>query len=69
MKQIPGVGDAVVIALSVGKGRKTSWLPLSATDLNALQLRRHICAVSESYAVPKRMVGRESHPHDRYGQI
>jgi len=56
MKQIPGVGDAVVIALPVGKGRQNELAAVVATDLTALQLRRHIAAVSESYAVPKRMV-------------
>jgi acyl-coenzyme A synthetase/AMP-(fatty) acid ligase len=62
LKQIPGVRDAVVISLPSGKGRQNELAALVATHFDALQLRRHIAAVSESYAVPKRIVVVEEIP-------
>jgi acyl-coenzyme A synthetase/AMP-(fatty) acid ligase len=56
LKQIPGVRDAVVVSLITGKGRQNKLAALVATHLDVLQLRRHIAAVSEAYAVPKHIV-------------
>jgi acyl-coenzyme A synthetase/AMP-(fatty) acid ligase len=62
IKQIPGVQDAVVVSLPTGKGRQNELAALVATHLDVLQLRRHITAVSESYAVPKRIIVIEEIP-------
>jgi acyl-coenzyme A synthetase/AMP-(fatty) acid ligase len=56
IKQISGVRDAVVISLPAGKGRQNELAALVATHLDSLHLRKHIAAVSESYAVPKRII-------------
>ncbi|MCX5843613.1 MAG: acyl-CoA synthetase, partial [Deltaproteobacteria bacterium] len=56
IKRIPGVRDAVVVSLPTGKGRQNELAALVATDIDALQLRKHIAAVSELYAVPKRII-------------
>lgn len=55
LKQIPGVRDAVVISLPTGKGRQNEPAALVVTKLDVLQVRRHIAAVSEAYAVPRRI--------------
>ena len=62
LKQIPGVRDAVVVSLITGKGRQNKLAALVATHLDVLQLRRHIAAVSEAYAVPKHIVVAEEIP-------
>ena len=56
LKQIPGVRDALVLSIPTGKGTQDKLAALVATDLDELQLRRDIALVSESYAVPKRIV-------------
>ena len=56
IKRIPGVRDAVVVSIPTRKGRQNELVALVATDIDTLQLRSHIAAVSESYAVPKRIV-------------
>ena len=56
IKRIPGVRDAVVVSIPTRKGRQNELAALVATDIDALQLRRHIAAVSELYAVPKRII-------------
>ena len=56
IKRIPGVRDAVVVSLPTGKGRQNELGALVATDIDTLQLRKHIAAVSELYAVPKRII-------------
>lgn len=55
LKQVPGVRDAVVIAVPSGRGRQNELAAIVATHLSALQLRQHLLLVSEAYAVPKRM--------------
>ncbi len=62
MKQIPGVRDAVVVSFPNGKGRQNELAALVATHLDALQLRKHIAAVSEAYAVPRRIAVVEEIP-------
>ena len=62
LKQIPGVRDAVVIAIPTGKGRQNELAAVVATHLGALQLRRHIAAISEAYAVPRRIAVVEEIP-------
>jgi len=62
IKLIPGVRDAVVVSLPTGKGRQNELAALVATHLDVLQLRRQIAAVSESYAVPKRIIVIEEIP-------
>lgn len=62
IKQIHGVRDAVVVSLPTGKGHQNELAALVATHLDALQLRRHIAAFSESYAVPKRIIVVEELP-------
>ena len=56
IKQIPGVRDAVVVSLPTGRGRQNELAALVATHLDSLHLRKHVAAVSESYAVPKRII-------------
>jgi acyl-coenzyme A synthetase/AMP-(fatty) acid ligase len=56
IKLIPGVRDAVVVSIPTRKGRQNELAALVATDIDALQLRRYIAAVSESYAIPKRIL-------------
>jgi acyl-coenzyme A synthetase/AMP-(fatty) acid ligase len=71
LKQIPGVRDAVVISLHTGKGRQNELAALVATRLAVRELRLHIAASSEAYAIPKRMMVVEEIPltftgkHDR----
>jgi len=55
LKQIPGVHDAVVIALPVKTGRQNELAALVATQLDIVDLRRGIAGISEAYAVPKRL--------------
>ncbi len=62
IKQIPGVRDAVVVSLPTGKGRQNELAALVATHLDVLQVRRQIAAVSEPYAVPKRIIVSEEIP-------
>jgi acyl-coenzyme A synthetase/AMP-(fatty) acid ligase len=62
LKQIPGVRDALVVAIPTGKGTQNKLAALVETDLDELQLRRDIALVSESYAVPKRIVVVEEIP-------
>ena len=56
LKQIPGVRDAVVVAIPAGRGRQTELAALVATDLNAIQVKRRLAQVSEAYAVPRQVV-------------
>jgi acyl-coenzyme A synthetase/AMP-(fatty) acid ligase len=56
LKQIPGVRDAVVVAIPAGKGRQNELAALVATYLDAPQVKRHLARVSEAYAVPRRVV-------------
>lgn len=62
LKKIPGVRDAVVIALPSETGRQNELAALVVTHLDALQLRRHLASVSETYAVPRRIVVVEEIP-------
>jgi acyl-coenzyme A synthetase/AMP-(fatty) acid ligase len=62
LKQIPGVRDAVVISLDTGKGRQNELAALVATHLAARELRLHMAAVSEAYAIPKRITVVEEIP-------
>jgi acyl-coenzyme A synthetase/AMP-(fatty) acid ligase len=62
IKQIPGVRDAVVIAIPTVKGRQNELAAVVATHIGALQLRRHIAAISEAYAVPRRIAVVEEIP-------
>jgi long-chain acyl-CoA synthetase len=55
LKQIPGVRDAVVVAIPAGKGRQNELAALVATDLDAPQVKRRLARVSEAYAVPRRV--------------
>jgi acyl-coenzyme A synthetase/AMP-(fatty) acid ligase len=68
VKQIEGVRDAVVISIPTGNGRQNELAALVATNLDVLQLRRHIAAVSESYAVPKRIAVIEEIPMTSTGK-
>jgi non-ribosomal peptide synthetase component E (peptide arylation enzyme) len=45
-----------VVSIPTRKGRQNELAALVATDIDALQLRRYIAAVSESYAIPKRIL-------------
>ncbi len=56
IKRIPGVRDAVVVSIPTRKGRQNELAALVATDIDVLQVRRHIAAVSELYAVPRRII-------------
>ena len=62
LKKITGVCDAVVIALPSKTGRQNELAALVVTHLDALQLRRHIAAVSETYTVPRRIAVVEEIP-------
>ncbi len=62
LKQVPGVRDAVVVSIPTGNGRQNELAALVATHLDVLQLRQHIAAVSEDYAVPKRIAVVEEIP-------
>jgi acyl-coenzyme A synthetase/AMP-(fatty) acid ligase len=62
LKLMPGVRDAVVIAIPTGKGRQNELAAVVATHLGALQVRRHIAAISEAYAVPRRIAVVEEIP-------
>jgi len=62
LKQMPGVRDAVVVAIPTGKGRQNELAALVATHLDALQLRQQLALVSEAYAVPKRITVRDEIP-------
>ncbi|MDD5722861.1 MAG: class I adenylate-forming enzyme family protein [Syntrophales bacterium] len=55
LKQIPGVRDAFVVSLPVGKGRQNELAAVVATDLTVARLRRQIAQICEAYAVPKRL--------------
>ena len=62
LKQIPGVRDAVVISLHTCKGRQNELAALVATHLTVRELRLHIAASSEAYAIPKRIMVVEEIP-------
>ena len=55
LKQIPGVRDAVVVALPSGRGRQHELAALVATELDVKQIRQSLSQVSEPYALPKRI--------------
>ena len=56
LKQISGVRDAVVVSLPSGKGRQHELAALVVTRLTEADVRRRLSLVSETYAVPKRIV-------------
>jgi len=56
IKQIPGVRDTVVVSIPTGNGRQNELAALVATHLDVPHLRQYIAAVSEAYAIPKRIV-------------
>ncbi|MBI4633648.1 MAG: acyl-CoA synthetase [Deltaproteobacteria bacterium] len=62
LKEIPGVRDAVVISLPTGNGRQNEIAALVVTHLDVSHVRRQIAAVSESYAVPRRIAVVEGIP-------
>ena len=62
LKQIPGVYDAVVMALPVRTGRQNELAALVATRLDVMDVRRGIAGISEAYAVPKRLAVVEEIP-------
>ena len=62
LKGIPGVRDAVVVALPSGKGRQNELGAIVVTDLAGTQVRHHLALVSEAYAVPKRITVAEAIP-------
>ena len=68
LKQIPGVYDAVVIALPIRTGRQNELAALVATRLDIGDLRRGIAGISEAYAVPKRLAVVEEIPMTRSGK-
>jgi acyl-coenzyme A synthetase/AMP-(fatty) acid ligase len=68
LKQIPGVRDVVVISLPSGKGRQNELAALVVTNLDVLQVRRYIAAVSEGYAVPRRIVVVQEIPRTSLGK-
>ena len=68
LKQIPGVYDAVVIALPVRTGRQNELAALVATRLDIMDVRRGIAGISEAYAVPKRLAVVEEIPMTRSGK-
>ncbi|MEN6318449.1 MAG: AMP-binding protein [Syntrophaceae bacterium] len=68
LKQIPGVRDAVVISIPTGNGRQNELAALVATNFDVLHVRRHIAAVSEAYAVPKRIAVVEEIPMTSTGK-
>jgi acyl-coenzyme A synthetase/AMP-(fatty) acid ligase len=45
-----------VVSIPTRKGRQNELAALVATDIDVLQVRRHIAAVSELYAVPRRII-------------
>ncbi len=62
LKGIPGVLDAVVMALPVRTGRQHELAALVATGLDVMDVRRAIAHMSEAYAVPKRLAVVEEIP-------
>lgn len=62
LKQIPGVYDAVVMAIPVRTGRQNELAALVATRLDVMDVRRGIAGISEAYAVPKRLAVVEEIP-------
>ncbi len=68
LKLIPGVYDAVVMALPVRTGRQNELAALVATRLDIGDVRRGIAGISEAYAVPKRLAVVEEIPMTRSGK-
>jgi acyl-CoA synthetase (AMP-forming)/AMP-acid ligase II len=68
LKRIPGVSDAVVMVLPVRTGRQNELAALVATRLAAMDVRRGIAALSEAYAVPRRIVVVDELPMTRAGK-
>ncbi|MFA5180045.1 MAG: class I adenylate-forming enzyme family protein [Syntrophales bacterium] len=62
LKAMPGVYDAVVMALPVRTGRQNELAALVATRLDVMDVRRDIAGISEAYAVPKRLTVVEEIP-------
>jgi len=62
LKGIPGVHDAVVMALPVRTGRQNELAALVATRLDIIDVRLSIADISEAYAVPKRLAVVEEIP-------
>jgi acyl-coenzyme A synthetase/AMP-(fatty) acid ligase len=62
LKGIPGVHDAVVMALPVRTGRQNELAALVATQLDVMDVRRGLADISEAYAVPKRLIVVEEIP-------
>lgn len=56
LKRIPGVRDAVVIAVPAGRGRQNELAALVATGLDAPRVKRRLARMSEAYAVPRRVI-------------
>lgn len=55
IKNISGVGDAVVISLPVPQGRENDISALVVSTIGESDIRRHLSAVLEPYAIPKRI--------------
>jgi acyl-coenzyme A synthetase/AMP-(fatty) acid ligase len=56
LKQIRGVRDAVVVSFLTENGHQNEMSALVVTDLNMSELRHQMAMISESYAIPKRIV-------------
>lgn len=68
LKRIPGVRDAYVFTVPVGRGRQNEPVAVVETDLSAAQVRGTLAAVSEPYAVPKRLAVVETMPMTAAGK-
>jgi acyl-coenzyme A synthetase/AMP-(fatty) acid ligase len=55
MKNISGVGDAVVISLPVPHGRENDISALVVSSISESDIRRYLSKVLEPYAIPKRI--------------
>lgn len=68
LKRISGVRDAYVFAVPVGRGRQNEPVAVVETDLSAARVRGALSAVSEPYAVPKRLAVVETMPMTAAGK-
>lgn len=55
IKNISGVGDAVVISLPVPQGRENDISALVVSSVGESDIRRHLSMVLEPYAIPRRI--------------
>lgn len=68
LQDLPGIMDALVLALPAGKGRENEIVAVVEGHLDATQIRRALTDKVESYALPRRIVTVDKIPMSAAGK-